>query len=58
VSFRANPGGSVASAVKATPSWRPDNCVLLTFNDLNLSSSLSFRESDFEFIVANLDIED
>jgi hypothetical protein len=58
VSFRASLDGSASSTIEATPSRQPDDYMLLTFSDLNLSSSLSLRESDFDFSVANLDIED
>jgi hypothetical protein len=58
VSFRASPDVSAASTIETTPSRQPDDYMLLTFSDLNLSASLSLRESDFEFSVANLDLED
>jgi hypothetical protein len=58
VSFRAASDSSAASTIEAAPSRRPDDYMLLTFTDLNLSSSLSLRESDFELSVANLDLED
>lgn len=59
VSFWAGlDGGCRTSTIEPMPSRRPGDYMLLTFSDLNLSSSLSLRESDFEFSVANLDLED
>jgi hypothetical protein len=58
VLFRSAAGNSDGYAIDALPNRIPNEYMLLTFNDLNLSASLSLQAYDFQLSVVGLDIED